>query len=174
MTLDELSKKSKVSKSLLSHVERNISVPTVRTLGRITEALGTTVSRIYLEMEGAEKSGENSGRVSVVHKNERKKMVLGPERGRARFELLSPDYQRKIEFLYVHFPVGGKFGNFISHEGEECGTILEGRLKACIGDRVIILEEGDSIYFDSSIPHRLENIGEIEVRAFWTSTPPSF
>lgn len=174
VTLDELSRKAKVSKSLLSQVERGISVPTVRTLEKVVKALGTTVSRLYSEMEGSEKSGQSSGRIRIVHKNERKRLILGPERGRARYELLSPDYQRKIEFMYIHFPVGEKDGDFISHEGEECGVILEGKLKACIGDNVIILEEGDSIYFDSPIPHRMENVGEIEVRAFWASTPPSF
>ena len=46
MTLDELSKKSEVSKSLLSMVERNISAPTVRTLEKVVRALGTTDSSL--------------------------------------------------------------------------------------------------------------------------------
>jgi mannose-6-phosphate isomerase-like protein (cupin superfamily) len=76
--------------------------------------------------------------------------------------------------MYIHFPVGRKTGKFVSHEGEECGIILEGELKVYIDEQVVLLEEGDSIYFDSTIPHRLENMGEIEVRAFWINTPPTF
>ena len=174
MTLDELSKKSEVSKSLLSMVERNISAPTVRTLEKVVRALGTTVSSLYLEMENSEKRNSCLGRVMVVRKKDRKKLVLGPERGKAHYELLTPDYQRKLEIIYIHFPVGRNKGKFISHDGDECGIVLEGKLKAHIGDQVIILEEGDSIYFDSTTPHYWENIGEIEVRAFWINTPPTF
>ena len=43
-----------------------------------------------------------------------------------------------------------------------------------IGDKVVTLEEGDSIYFDSIIPHRRENVGEVDVEAIWAITPPSF
>jgi transcriptional regulator with XRE-family HTH domain len=174
VTLDELSRRSGVSKSLLSQVERSISVPTVRTLERILSALDTTVSALYLELENSSRAYPSGQKVAVVRKSQRKRVLLGPERGRARYELLTPDYQRKIEFVYIHLPVGGKYGKFISHEGEECGILLEGRLKVHLEDRVIILEEGDSIYYDSAIPHRLENIGEVEVRAFWANTPPTF
>jgi transcriptional regulator with XRE-family HTH domain len=174
MTLIELSKRAEVSMSLLSLIERNISTPTVRTLEKIVKALGTTISRLYLEMENSEKGNSSLGRVTVVHKKDRKKLLLGPERGQAHYELLTPDYQRKLEIMYIHFPVGRSKGKSISHEGEECGIILEGKLKAHIGDQVIILEEGDSIYFDSTTPHYWENLGKIEVRAFWINTPPTF
>ena len=77
-------------------------------------------------------------------------------------------------FLELDIPVGKNKGEFISHKGEECGIILEGRLKAYVGDQVFILEDGDCIYLDSSMPHRWENISEIEVRAFWINTPATF
>ena len=174
MTLKELSKKSSVSLSLLSMVERDISAPTVRTLEKIVRALETSISSLYLEMENSKPGKAKPGKVSVVHKKHRKKLEMGPERGKAHYELLTPDYQRKLQFVYIHFPVKGKPGQFISHEGEECGLILEGRLKAIIGDHEFILEEGDSIYFDSTIPHLMENAGQIEVRAFWVNTPSTF
>ncbi|MCJ2513552.1 MAG: cupin domain-containing protein, partial [Candidatus Thermoplasmatota archaeon] len=44
-----------------------------------------------------------------------------------------------------------KIKNFFNHKGEECGVILEGKLKGIIGGQVVVLEEGDSIYLDSSI-----------------------
>jgi len=174
MTLDELSKQSDVSISLLSVVERNISAPTVRTLERIARALGTTISGLYQDMEKDSVNDPSPQRVAVIHKRDRKRLVLGPERAKAHYELLTPDYRRKLQIMYIHFPVGGNGGDFISHEGEECGVILEGSLKAYIGDQTYILEEGDCIYFDSSIPHRWENIREIEARAFWINTPVTF
>lgn len=174
MTLNELSKRSEVSISLLSMIERNRSAPTVRTLNRIVKAFGTTIPNFYWDMENDSVDYTSSERVTVIHKTDRKKLVLGPERAKAHYELLTPDYRRKLQFMYIHYPVGRKEGEFISHEGEECGVILEGRLKAYVGDRTYILEEGDCIYLDSSIPHRWQNIGEIEVRAFWINTPATF
>jgi transcriptional regulator with XRE-family HTH domain len=176
MTLEELSNRSGVSLSLLSMIERNRSAPTVRTLERIVKALGTTISQIYREME-SEITGQSAGkRVTVFKKSDRKRLVLGAERAEAHYELLTPEYHRQLQFMYIHFPVPReeKTSQFITHEGEECGLILEGRLKAVIGEEEIILEEGDCIYFDSSIPHLMENIGDIEVRAFWVNTPSTF
>ncbi len=191
MTLEEVSQKSEVSKSLLSQIERNISVPTVITLERITKAYGIATSRLFLELErgvqrstphpskkkkavnlGTKENAFRSKNMAVVRKGDRKKLIL--PRSETEYELLSPDLQRKIEFITVHFPVGAKITEFFNHRGEECGVILKGKLKGFIGDEVVVLEEGDSIYFDSSIPHRWESVGEGEMKAIWAITPPSF
>ena len=174
MTLDELSKKSEVSTSLLSMVERNISAPTVRTLEKIANAFETTISDLYRDMEGVKVRDQGTDGVSVIHQRDRRKLVLGRERAKAHYELLTPDYRKKLQIMYIHFPVGKNKGDFLSHEGEECGVVLEGRLKAYVGDRTYVLEQGDCIYLDSSVPHKWENIGEIEVRAFWINTPATF
>lgn len=174
MGLEEFSQKSGVSKSLLSLIERNISAPTVRTLEKIVKPLGTTVSSLCYEVEERDRTTETQKGVLVVRKADRKKLVMGSERGKAHYELLTPDYQRKIQFVYMHFPVGKKSGRYVSHEGDECGLVLEGRLRVQIQDQEFILQEGDSIYFDSGLPHILENVGDIEVRAFWVNTPPTF
>lgn len=75
MTLDELSRKSEVSKSLLSVAERNFSAPTVRTLEKVVRALGTlgtTVSSLYSGMENSKKEAVNPGKLAIIHKKERK------------------------------------------------------------------------------------------------------
>jgi transcriptional regulator with XRE-family HTH domain len=177
MGLDEFSRRSGVSKSLISLIERNISVPTVRSLEKIVKALGISISSLYLEMEN---TGENAeiretrSKFLIVRRGERKKLLMGRERGGAHYELLTPDYQRNLQLVYMHFPAGKKSGSYITHEGEECGVVLEGTLRVQLGEREIILQEGDSISFDSTVPHRLENIGDVEVRAFWANTPPTF
>lgn len=175
MTLDELSQKSKVSKSLLSQIERNISVPTVTTLQKIAIAFGVPISSLFSENEnfGSVSSNQsvNADCIVVVQKGRRKKLIMP---WGAWQEMLCPDLRHKIEFIFLHYPVGAKVEEFYSHDGEECGIVLEGRYKGTIGDQEIILEAGDSIYYDSSIPHRWENAGETEVKAIWAITPPSF
>lgn len=43
-----------------------------------------------------------------------------------------------------------------SHPGQEFNFMLEGQLKICIGDNELILNPGDSVYFDSAIPHGMQ------------------
>jgi transcriptional regulator with XRE-family HTH domain len=177
ITLNELSKKSGVSKSLLSQIERNISVPTVTTLQKIANAFGIPISRMFSENDDVaatlspDKHDVNSVEVTVVRKGCRKKLIMP---WGAWQEMLCPNLRHKIEFIYLHYPVGTKVEEFYTHDGEECGIVLEGRFRAVIGDQEIILEAGDSIYYDSSIPHRWENAGETEATAIWAITPPSF
>lgn len=180
MTLVELSSRSGVSKSLLSQIERNITIPTIKTIQKVAKALGITMTALFAELEKEQVSkperdnrdAAGSGAIRIVTKDSRKKLFL-PKEG-LFYELLSPDLRHKIEFIYIEFPPYKRFEEFLSHEGEECGLILKGKLKGIIGEQVVLLEEGDSIYFDSSIPHRWENPEPTEMVAIWAITPPSF
>jgi len=51
-----------------------------------------------------------------------------------------------------------------SHEGEEFNYVLEGRLLLRINDKNLILNPGDSIYFDSSIPHGMKALDHRPVK----------
>ncbi len=177
MTLQELSQMSKVSKSQLSQIERNVSVPTVAKLQKIAEALDIKFSNLLPENGDSSSDAdpannkENSKRISVVRKGERKKIIMP---WGALVEMLCPDLQHKIEFIYLHYPVGTKVEDHYTHEGEECGVVLEGTFKGTFGAMEVILEPGDSIYYDSTIPHCWETVGDTDVRAIWAITPPSF
>ncbi len=177
MTLKELSKRSQVSSSQLSQIERNVSVPTVTRLQKIAEALETKISSFFAEEESSkpetakEPISNNSRDLHVVRRGERKKLIMP---WGAWYEMLCPDLQHKIEFIYLYYPVGAKARDPYTHDGEECGLVLEGTYKGDIGGREIILEPGDSIYYNSLIPHSWEVIGDKDVRAIWAITPPSF
>jgi quercetin dioxygenase-like cupin family protein len=177
MTLQNLSEKSGVSISLLSQIERGLSAPTITTLQKIANSLEITLSSLFSDNETAapvsftKGKPPNSDGVSVVRKGDRKRLIMP---WGADYEMLSPNLQHKIEFILLHYPAGTELEEFYSHHGEECGIVLEGRFRGIIGDQEIILEAGDSIYYDSSIPHRWENAEETEVRAIWAITPPSF
>ncbi len=195
MTLVELSNEAGVSKSLLSRIERNHSVPTITTLLKIATALKLDLAKFFDNHQAEEfaassdqsalsvapgnqhpdsalaRNGNDSKTISVIRGDQRKKVLIP---WGATYEMLCPDMQHRIEFIYINYPVGGRAEEFYSHEGEECGVVLEGRFKATIGDQEFILEAGDSIYYASSIPHRWENAGDVEAKAIWAITPPSF
>jgi len=43
---------------------------------------------------------------------------------------------------------------FFEHEGEEFMFVLSGRVEWQAGSHKLVLEPGDSIYFDARLPHR--------------------
>lgn len=51
-----------------------------------------------------------------------------------------------------------------SHDGQEFNYIVEGRMEITIGDKVMELGEGDSIYFDATQPHCMRALDGKPVR----------
>jgi len=51
-----------------------------------------------------------------------------------------------------------------NHAGQEFNLVLEGKMEIYIGGKTIVLDEGDSIYFDSSKPHGMLAVGDKAVK----------
>jgi mannose-6-phosphate isomerase-like protein (cupin superfamily) len=62
----------------------------------------------------------------------------------------------------------------LPHDGEECLVILKGSVRVEFQTGRRELREGDSLYFDSSAPHRLVNPGRTACRYYLIITPPKF
>ena len=62
----------------------------------------------------------------------------------------------------------------MTHEGEECGFVLQGTLTVLLDGREYRLYEGDSIYFRSTIPHKYLNLGQEDCVSVWAMTPTFF
>ncbi|MBW2030592.1 MAG: cupin domain-containing protein [Deltaproteobacteria bacterium] len=176
LTLKDLSRKSGVSVGLLSQIERGVSSSSINNIQKIVKALGIGFTTLF-EEDGPDNGTSHAhadhlkpNSVSVVRRDKRNKLLM-PFGG--FMELLAPVYNHRMEFIFFRYPVGARVKEPFFHEGEECGMVLKGRFKAIIGGREFILEEGDSIYFDSTIPHRWENIGDTEVEFISALSPPS-
>jgi quercetin dioxygenase-like cupin family protein len=69
----------------------------------------------------------------------------------------------------------GGSGESYSHEGEEFLHVLRGEFEIWLGDTEHYrLKTGDSLYFESSTPHRWRNPGQSEAWLLWVNTPPTF
>lgn len=164
VSIEKLAQMSGVSTGLISQMERDITTPSVDTLWEVSKALNVHINYFFDEYEN------NS---PIVRKGERKKIII--PNSNITYELLSPSLNNKMEFLMVKLEPGMcSSDELICHEGEECGYMIQGRMKIKWGSKEYILNEGDSIYFDSTVPHRFVNIGEEIAISIWTMTPPSF
>ena len=87
-----------------------------------------------------------------------------------RWERLTTWNDRDVEFLYTIYEAGGSSspdGSLMRHNGREFGIVLTGQLGVTVGFEDYVLGPGDSIAFDSSVPHRLHNDGDEVATAIW-------
>jgi transcriptional regulator with XRE-family HTH domain len=164
LTLENLATQTGVTRSFLSQVENNITNPSIQTLRRIAMALGVPVFAFFEDPLNDRK---------VVRKNERKR-IRTAHHG-VEYELLSPDLRRNMEVIMMELKPGQASSAIpMGHHGEECATVLSGRARVEVGDESFDLEEGDTIYFQSDVPHRTLNLGKTKMRMISAITPPSF
>lgn len=86
----------------------------------------------------------------------RKDKGIGVDRRKDyKYQALAGNFQnRKADpFMVVVEPKGDASPSFNTHPGQEFHFMLEGKLKIFIANKEMILEPGDSIYFDSGLPH---------------------
>ena len=174
VSLRELARRLEISPSALSQIETGRSRPSVGTLYAIVSELDMSLDELFGSQRtvarGAEAAGsaEETGATLVQRRDTRKGIEL--ESG-VRWERLTPTADQDVEFLYVVYEVGGassRRGTHMRHMGREYGLVLSGRLRVIIGfDEEHELGPGDSIAFESSRPHRLENAGSEPVEAIW-------
>jgi transcriptional regulator with XRE-family HTH domain len=179
LTLAQLADRTNLSKSFLSQVESDTAQPSIASLKTICAQLGVSLGDLFREdgeiADAPPRPPEprNRSEVRVVRKNGRKALQL-PGSDSIHF-LLTPDLKRKLEvILAVMQPGENMESDAWQHEGEEFGLILEGRYELTVDGEVYVLEEGDSIYYPSHLPHSAKVIGNTPTKWIWVITPPSF
>jgi transcriptional regulator with XRE-family HTH domain len=166
LTLKDLAARSGLTQSFLSQVERNLTSPSVASLRKVAQAFGVPLTALF--------NGPQTPENRVVRRAERRQL-LDP-RYQWRDYLLTPNLQGKLQvILSVIHPGGGSGDEPYAHDSdEECVIVLRGRLEFWVGADQYLLEEGDSIVFESRIPHRNRNPGPDEAEVLWITTPPSY
>ena len=61
-----------------------------------------------------------------------------------------------------------------SHEGEELGFLLQGKIKLNLDDKIFTMHKGDCFYFSANKKHSIINIGKEQAKILWVVTPPIF
>ena len=82
---------------------------------------------------------------------------------------------RRLQILHETYTPGAGTGAVaLSHEGEEGGIVLSGRLEVTVEDQRKLLGPGDAYLFDSRRPHRFRAVGQESCVVISACTPPSF
>lgn len=161
MGLVELGKHSGLSPALLSKIERGRLVPTLPTLLRV--ALVFSVGLEHFFTDPARRPA-----LAVVRRSERQRFPerMGDERPAYHFESLDfPAVDRTMNGYYVEFDGVDEASEPHVHPGAEVLYVIDGQVTVTIGNTAHVLGAGDSMYFDSSVPHQYQRTGRKVCRA---------
>jgi len=154
LSLKDLADLTGFSTALLSQMENHLVSPSLGTIIKMARALGVRVGDFL---------GESVGEpFSIVRKDERKKVSRFASKDGVKYgysyESLGYDKKdRHMEpFIVTLEPATVKASKTSVHEGEEFIFVLEGEMEVVLGNHTDVLYPGDSIYYDSTIPHRIQ------------------
>ena len=159
LTLRELAKKTGLTNSFLSQLETNRVSPSVSSLRKIAVALGTKVGAFFEDEEKKD--------FLFIRKDGRKKFSW--ENSKAHCQVLASGMLNiQMEPLLITLEPGGETGELVnSHEGEEFGTVLKGKVRLVLDDKEYIMEKGDSVYYRSVNSHKVVNVGKKKADILW-------
>jgi transcriptional regulator with XRE-family HTH domain len=161
LSLQQMAEKTGFSSALLSQIENRMISPPLGALVRIANAFVTPVSALL---------GDREERAfAIVRREERLRTASrvglkdGGRPGYTYEALGAGKAGRRMEPFIVRLqpaPKGGFRRN--AHEGEEFLYVLSGRVEVVLGRHSDVLSEGDSIYYDSTIPHHVHSADDAE------------
>lgn len=181
ISVRELARRIDVSPSHVSQVERGLAAFSVRALYNVVNELGIQMDSLF---DGVPQAGQetlpaeqprreldentaldSSGVVLRAAQRPSINLKSGP-----RWERLTARAESGCEFLSVVYEPNATHEppeDFIRHTGREYGVVLSGELHVQVGFGQAVLGPGDSIAFDSSVPHRFWNATDTETRCIW-------
>ncbi|HTU08325.1 MAG TPA: helix-turn-helix domain-containing protein [Trebonia sp.] len=191
MSVRELARQVGCSASLVSQVERGLSMPSVGVLYSLATVLQCSLDKLLFGPAGspagaagqrqpatsspAAPPGDGAdvvepafARPGIVQRAATRR-VIDMASG-VRWERLTPSHDDRADFLEVVYSPGGHSTDqrqAIRHQGYEYGVIISGTLEARVGFETYELAAGDSIAFDSIIPHEYLNKTGDFVHAIW-------
>jgi transcriptional regulator with XRE-family HTH domain len=153
MTLDDLSAKSGVSKSILSQIERDLSNPTVTTISRISDALGEKLSDFFLKIE--------AGEVNYIESLKETPSITSKD-GLCELNILGAG--ETVNWLQWYLlemkPKGVLDSKSHGPKTFENLTVIDGQIEVICGTSKEKLSKGDTFRFQSNKEHSIKNISK--------------
>ncbi|MFA5147072.1 MAG: XRE family transcriptional regulator [Candidatus Omnitrophota bacterium] len=166
MTLAELSAASGVALATLSRMENGKMTGTLDSHISIAKALEISLPDLYSSLALSKREVERRTK-------ETKTDVLRHTKSSSVEMLVSKTANKKMMPLLVKIHKGGTTQKEETKTGvEKFIYVLEGNLEATIGEERYNLARGDTLYFESAIPHYFTNTGRGDARIICVACPP--
>ena len=161
----QLARQSGVANATISQIEARKLNPTVSMLKKVLDGFPISLSEFFAD--------EFEIRDRVFFRAEELTEIAD---GGVSYRQVGANLsERAIQFMQERYQPGSGTGKHaITHEGEECGIILRGRLEVTVGEQSAVLKKGDAYYFRSNQQHRFHNPGNEICELITACTPPTF
>ena len=161
----QLAKRSDVSNATISLIEQNRTSPSVGLLKRVLDGVPMSLAAFF--------GGEESSREHYFFTTDD---LIEIGSGGISYRQVGRDLSnRTLQVLHELYAPGADTGEaLLSHQSEESGVVIRGRIEVTVNGQSKILGPGDAYYFDSRLPHRFRNPGNTECEIVSACTPPSF
>lgn len=148
LTIQQLANRTKVSKGLLSKIENSRTLPSLPVFITLIQSLDISLKEFFSEMVLL------NGKDYLLIK---KDYYTSVEReGREGFDyqhILSQNIATcTMEAVLLTIKPGAK-GRPTTSDGYEFKYLISGTCDYLINNEKVVMEEGDSLYFDASVPH---------------------
>lgn len=162
LSIRALAEKSGLAVNTLSLIQNNKTSPSVSTLQQLATALEVPITAFF-------ENDAPKSRVAYIKADQR----LGATFAHGTLEDLGEGLpERTVEpFVVTMKPNASSGTNPIVHTGHEFVFCLEGRMIYTIEDKTYLLEPGDSLLFESHLPHRWQNVEDVPARAILVLCP---
>ncbi|HLJ72760.1 MAG TPA: cupin domain-containing protein [Roseiarcus sp.] len=161
----ELARRAGVSNGTISMIEANQVSPSVSALKQVLSAIDIGIADFFAP---AETESEQ-----IVFRADQLTEIAG---GPVSYRQVGANLRgRSLQMLHERYRPGAQSGRpMLSHQGEEAGIVIKGRLGLEVEGRRYELGPGDAYFFDSRKPHAFRNLGDGELVVVSACTPPSF
>ncbi len=153
LSLDDLSQRSGVAKSIISRIERNETNPTIATVLKLADALHTPPERLLAEA---------AQRPPILqHQRPRDIPVLFSEDGKCRLFIIGAlELVEHVQWYDFHAEPGGVLDSDPHQPGcVEHLHVLRGVLEVTSGGATQLLRAGESLRYRGDLAHRIVNVG---------------
>lgn len=164
----KLAKLAGLTNTAISSIERNKVSPAVNTLAAILEVLGSDLNTFFSEDWGKTKAQV------VVSPQDLVELSDPSKNGVSLKQVYNFAPTRNLGFLIETYQPNSSTEEKITHEGEEIGTVIEGKILIHINKMSYLLNEGDSYVIDTSQPHTFINPTSEVTRIISAHTPATY
>lgn len=152
LTLTHVAEAAELAKSTLSKIENGQISSPISTLMRLADALGVRLAEFFVDpSERPPYVLTRKGAGPVIAQN-------GSQFGYAYQSLAMDMPNKQAEPFLLTINPGDPVGEF-RHDGQEFIYMLSGRMRFMVGDEVLVLRQGDALYFDPTEVHKTEVLG---------------
>ena len=160
MTLAQLSEMTGLSKGLLSKIENGLVSSPVSTLLVIADSLKIRLAFLLDEFRV-----KPQPKYVLTREEERTRIGRGTEEFGLYYDMIAHEKSNKrMVPAVITLDNKDDVPVVLTHAGEEILYVLEGRMNFKLGDENFIMEAGDSIYFESDVPHQGSNLEDYPLK----------